>query len=71
MDMSLNYFHFSKSELVGYANVGYLSDPCSGRPTNGLCLHIWWDCYILASTKRTISAISSNHAKILAIHEVS
>ena len=70
-DLGLLYSNGSKPQLVGYADAGYLSNPHKDRSqigylfTNGNTTISW------RSVKRTISATSSNHAEIIAIHEAS
>ena len=70
-DLGLLYSNGSKPQLVGYADAGYLSNPHKDRSqigylfTNGNTAISW------RSVKRTISATSSNHAEIIAIHEAS
>jgi len=70
-DMGLFYSNESKSPLVGYADVGYLSDPHKGQSQNGY-LFLFGDTAISwHSAKQTLAATSSNHAELLAIHEAS
>ena len=71
MDMSLYYSLSSKSGLVGYADVGFLSDPHNGRSQTGYVFLYGGTAISWRSTKQTITATSSNHAEILAIHEAS
>ncbi|KAL1330434.1 hypothetical protein AAHE18_12G109500 [Arachis hypogaea] len=71
VDMGLFYPYESKSQLVGYADVGYLSDPHKGRSQTGYLFTYGGTVISWKSTKQTIAATSSNHAEILAIHEAS
>ena len=68
--MGLFYPNKSNPQLVGYADIGYLSDPYKGDHKHGICLLV---ATLLSwrSVKQTISATSSNHSKIIAIHEAS
>ena len=69
MDMGLYYSLSSKSGLVGYADAGFLSDPHNGRSQTGYVFLYGGTAISWCSTKQTITATSSNHAEILAIHE--
>ena len=71
MDMGLYYSLSSKSGLVGYADAGFLSDPHNGRSKTGYVFLYGGTAISWRSTKQTITATSSNHAEILAIHEAS
>ena len=71
VDMGLFYPYGSKSQLVGYADAGYLSDPHKGRSQTGYLFTYGGTAISWRSTKQTIAATSSNHAEILAIHEAS
>ncbi|XP_068319738.1 secreted RxLR effector protein 161-like [Pyrus communis] len=72
-DMGLFYLGKSTNDqiLAGFADAGFLSDPhkaCSQTGyvfTNGDIAISW------RSTKQTLVATSSNHSKILALHEAS
>jgi hypothetical protein len=69
IDMDLFYSNDANYEFVGYADARFLSNPHRG----------WYQtCYLFTcgnsviswrSTKQTLVATSSNHVKILAIHE--
>ena len=69
--MGLLYSRHSQSELIGYADAGYLSDPHKGRSQTGYLFTFGSTAISWRSTKQTISATSSNHAEILALHEAS
>ena len=71
MDMGLYYFFSSKPRLVGYADAGFLSDPHNGLSQTSYVFLYGGTAISWHSTKQTITATSSNHAKILAIHEAS
>ncbi|KAJ9542414.1 hypothetical protein OSB04_028920 [Centaurea solstitialis] len=55
--------------LMFLADVGYLSDPYTGRSQTGYVFSIGGTAISWRSTKQTMVATSSNHAEILDIHE--
>jgi len=55
--------------LVCFADAGYLSDPHNGRSQMRYILMCGGASISWRSMKQTIAATSSNHAKILAVHE--
>ena len=69
--MGLFYSSDSKSELVGYADAGYLSDPHKGRSQIGYLCTYGGTAILWRSTKQTSAVSSSNHAEIIAMHEAS
>ena len=71
INMSLFYSNKSNFDLVCYADVGYLSDPHKARSQIGYLFTCEGTAISWRSLKQTITATSSNHAKILAIHEAS
>ncbi|XP_074352627.1 secreted RxLR effector protein 161-like [Apium graveolens] len=71
IDLGLFFPNNSKSQLVGYANAGYLSDPHVGRSQTGYLFTYYGTAISWKSTKQTMAATSSNHAELLAIHEAS
>ena len=60
-DMSLYYSKESKSQLIGYANAGYLSDPHKARSQTGYVFTYGGMTISWRSTKQTMVATSSNH----------
>ncbi|KAJ0881424.1 putative RNA-directed DNA polymerase [Helianthus annuus] len=70
-DMGLYFTNQSKTGLVGFADAGYLSDPHTGRSQTGYLFTSGGTAISWRSVKQTITATSSNHAEILAIHEAS
>ncbi|XP_074355640.1 secreted RxLR effector protein 161-like [Apium graveolens] len=60
-----------RSRLVGYADAGYMSDPHFGRSQTGYLFTYCDTASSWKSTKQIMAATSSNHAKLLAIHEAS
>ena len=69
--MGLYYSLSSKSGLVGYADAEFLFDPHNGRSQTGYVFLYGGTAIYWRSIKQTITATSSNHAEILAIHEAS
>ncbi|KAL0553874.1 hypothetical protein IC582_007778 [Cucumis melo] len=71
IDMGLFYSNKSNFDLVGYADAGYLSNPHKGRSQTGYLFTCGGTAISWRSVKQTMTATSSNHAEILAIHEAS
>ncbi|XP_070005805.1 secreted RxLR effector protein 161-like [Nicotiana sylvestris] len=59
------------SEMIGYADAGYLSDPHKARSQTSYLFTYGGTAISWHSMKQTIVATSSNHAEIIAIHEAS
>ncbi|GKD78278.1 hypothetical protein Tco_1340899 [Tanacetum coccineum] len=70
-DMGLYYTNPSEINLVSFADAGYMSDPHTGRSQPGHVFTSSNAAISWRSVKQTMSATSSNHTKILAIHEPS
>jgi hypothetical protein len=68
-DMRLFYSRGSNSQLVGYADAGFLSDPHKGRFQTGYLFTCENTAISWKSVKQTLVATSSNHSEIIAIHE--
>ena len=71
LDMGLFYPNENKTDLIGYADAGFRSDPHVGRSQIGYLFTCCGTTISWRSMKQTISATSSNHAQIFAIHEAS
>ena len=69
--MSLFYSRELKQQLLGYVDVGYLSDPHKDRSQIGYVFNFIGTAISWRSIKQTMVATSSNHSEILAIHETS
>lgn len=69
IDLGLFYPYESKSKLIGYADAGYLSDPHKGRSQTGYLFTYGDTAISWRSVKQTITATSTNHSELLAIHE--
>jgi hypothetical protein len=70
-DMRLFYPHYLNPQLVGYVDAVYLSDPHKGQSQTGYLFTYGNTAISWRSVKQTISATSSNHSEIIAIHEAS
>ncbi|XP_035830162.1 uncharacterized protein LOC118479634 [Helianthus annuus] len=69
--MGLYFTNQSKTSFVSFADAGYLSDPHTGRSQTGYLFTSRGITISWRLVKQTITATSSNHAEILAIHEAS
>ena len=70
-DMGLFYSKGSKEKLIDYVDAGYLSDPHKARSQTGYVFTYGETAISWRSVKQTLTATSSNHSEILAIHEAS
>ncbi|PHU15248.1 DEAD-box ATP-dependent RNA helicase 35B [Capsicum chinense] len=71
IDLELFYPNESKSEMIGYTDAGYLSDPHKARSQTGYLFTYGGTTILWHSMKQTLAATSSNHAEIIVIHETS
>ena len=69
--MGLFYSNKSNFDLLGYVDSGYLSNPHKARSQTSYLFTCGGTAISWRSVKQTITATSSNHAEILAIHEAS
>ena len=69
--MGLFYSFNSCPELIGYTDAGYLSDPHKAKSQTGYLITCGGTAISWRSTKQTLTATSSNHAELIAIHEAS
>ena len=69
--MGLFYSKAMEPQLLGYADAGYLSDPHKVRSQTGYIFTYGNTAISWRSVKQTMVATSSNHPKILAMHEAS
>ena len=58
-------------KLVGYADAGYKSDLVIAKSQTGYVFLCYGAAISWKSVKQTITATSSNHAKIIALHQAS
>ncbi|KAF3653269.1 hypothetical protein FXO37_17067 [Capsicum annuum] len=71
VDIGLFYTNKASPDLIGYADASYLSDPHKARSQTGYVFTYGGTAISWRSTKQSIVATSSNHAKIITIHEAS
>ena len=69
--MGLFYSKESKQQLLGYDDVGYLSDPHKSRSQTGYVFDSNGTAILWRSFKQKMVATSSNRSKLIAIHEAS
>ncbi|GKB95793.1 gag-pol polyprotein [Tanacetum coccineum] len=69
INLGLFYLKDSKEGLVGYANAGYLSNSHKARSQTGYMFLNGGTTISWRSQKQTLVATSSNHAKVIALHE--
>ena len=69
--MGLFYSKAMEPQLLGYADAGYLSNPHKVRSQTGYIFTYGNTAIFWRSVKQTMVATSSNHPKILAMHESS
>ena len=55
--------------LIGFADAGYLGDPHKGHSQTGYVFTMGNTAISWRSTKQTVVATSSNHTKIITLHE--
>jgi len=71
IDLGLYYPYDSRPEMIGYADAGYLSDPHKAKSQTGYVFTCGGTAISWRSMKQTLTATSSNHAEIIAMHETS
>lgn len=69
--MGLYYPKSADPKLVGYCDTGYKSDIAIAKSQTGYVFLRHGAAISWKSVKQTITATSSNHAKIIALHEAS
>ena len=67
----MSLFYSKKSTLKGYTAFGYLSDPHKACSQTGYVFTYGNTVISWRSTKQTLTTTSSNHSKIIALHETS
>ncbi|XP_074369963.1 secreted RxLR effector protein 161-like [Apium graveolens] len=70
-DFGLFFPKNSTSQLIEYADTGYLSDPHFGKSQTGYVFTYCDAAISWKSTKQTTVATSTNHSELIAIHEAS
>ncbi|KAJ0567534.1 putative RNA-directed DNA polymerase [Helianthus annuus] len=68
-DLGLFYQKDQKSQLVGYADAGYLSDPHKAKSQTGYVFTYGGTAISWKSTKQTLTATSSNHVELIALYD--
>ncbi|XP_059629521.1 secreted RxLR effector protein 161-like [Cornus florida] len=69
IDMGLFYSKEPNSQLIGYADAGYLSDPHKAHSQTGYVFTCGGTAISRRFMKQTMIATSSNYFEILVIHE--
>ena len=69
--MGLFYSNNSKQELIGYADAGHLFDPHKTKSQTGYVFTNNRTAISWHSQKQMLVATSSNHSKIISLHEAS
>ena len=68
---NLGLFYSKESTVKGYADSGYLYDPHKAQSQTGYVFTSGNTTISWRSTKQTLTATSSNHFEIIALHEAS
>ncbi|XP_074352262.1 secreted RxLR effector protein 161-like [Apium graveolens] len=68
-DFGLFFPKNSTSQLIGYVDAGYLSDPHFDKSQTGYVFTYCGAAISWKSTKQTTVATSTNHSELIAIHE--
>jgi hypothetical protein len=68
-DLGLYFLKNQDLRLVGYADVGYLSDPHNARSQTGFMFLCGGTAISWTSCKQTLVATSTNHSEIIALYE--
>jgi hypothetical protein len=71
IDLGLFFQRNQESDLIRYADAGYLSDPQNGRSQTGFVLLHGGTAISWKSAKQTLIATSTNHSEIIALYEES
>ena len=69
--MGLFYSNESGSQLIGYTDAGFLSNPHNGRSQTRYFFTCGGTVVSWRSTKQTLAATLSNHAEIIAVYKAS
>ena len=68
---NLGLFYSKESIVKGHADFGYISDPHKACSQTGYVFTCSNTTISWRSTKQTLTATSSNHYEIIALHEAS
>jgi hypothetical protein len=69
LDLDLFYKKNQDLSLIGYVDVGYLSDPHNGKSHTGIMFLHGGTVISWKSCKQTRISTSTNHPKIIALYE--
>ena len=67
--MGLLYTRDAHSQVVGYADAGYKSDPKTGKSQTGYIFLKNGGPISWKSVKQTVTATSTHHSELIAFHE--
>jgi hypothetical protein len=70
-DLGLFYKRSPNSDIIGYTDAGYLSDPHNGRSQIGFVFLHNGTTILWKSSKQTLVTTSTNHSEIVALYEAS
>ncbi|XP_074352752.1 secreted RxLR effector protein 161-like [Apium graveolens] len=71
IDFGLFFPKNSTTQLIGYVDAGYLSDPHFDKSQSGYVFTYCGTTIFWKSTKQTTVATSTNHSELIAIYEAS
>jgi hypothetical protein len=71
IDLGLFFQRNQESDLIGYADAGYFSDPQNGISQTGFVFLHGETVISWKSVKQTLIAISTNHSESIALYEAS
>jgi len=70
-DLELFFQRGTSSEMIGYTNAGYQSDPHNGRSQTGFVFLQNGTAISRTSSKQTLATTSTNHSEIVTLYEAS
>ena len=70
-DLGLFFQRNADSNIIGYTDAGYLSDPHNARSQTGYVFLHCGTAISWKSSKQTLVATSTNHSEIIALYEAS
>ena len=70
-DLGLFFQRNADSNMIGYTDAGYLSDPHNARSQTGYVFLHCRTAISWKSSKQTLVATSTNHSEIIALYEAS
>jgi hypothetical protein len=69
IDLGLFFRRNQESDLIGYADAGYLSNPQNGRSQTKFVFLHGWTAISWKSVKQTLIATPTNHSEIIVLYE--